>query len=660
MRHRAGAHQVDTEPRGEVLDRGALRPIAHQEQAGAVEPGHGVHGLVERVEGPEAPHPADDEAPGQAELGPPLLPLGVLSGEEVEIDPRGGDHDARLVDAEADHVLGDLGGAAGHHVRGHQHRSLAPSLDRWPPPGASRPPPVGLPHLGGRGEEHRWPPQRLGQVQARGLEQFVALPHELHVLARPGAIGIDPEGLGPAVLAHVLGQRLGQRRHPGVARPGGSRVARQPTVGTDPAGFVRVDLPGRADDPRSTEDPLRRRGPARGAEVRGHGSELSLRRGGQHEHGGHGRDRTPVVVALRSPSLAYCHPTRQMQRWFAMKGLILAGGSGTPASADHPHRGQATRAGGQHADPVPRARSTWPRPGISEVGIVVGDTADEIRAAVGDGSRWGLAVTYLPQDAPLGLAHAVLIARDFLGDDDFVMYLGDNLLRDGVAPFVDGFVAARAPATTGRAGRRAQILLAHVPDPQRFGVAELGADGSVVRAGREARGPAVGPGPRRRLPLRPHHPRGRPRHRAVRARRARDHRRHPVAHRPRSPGAPRGARRLVDRHRQADPAARSQPPAARDASSRPTDGKVDEASQIDGPRGHQRGRGDHRLGRSVVRPIIGAGTRVVDSYIGPFTSIDDDCEVVDSELEHSIVLAGSRIDNVPRVDRLAHRSRCRS
>src|ERR1700677_2503962 len=80
--------------------------------------------------------------------------------------------------------------------------------------------------------------------------------------------------------------------------------------------------------------------------------------------------------------------------------------------------------------------------GIKEVGIIVGDTAEEVRAAVGDGSAWGVTVTYLPQAAPLGLAHCVLIARDFLGDEDFVMYLGDNLLQQDLAAFVEAFEAA--------------------------------------------------------------------------------------------------------------------------------------------------------------------------------------------------------------------------
>jgi glucose-1-phosphate thymidylyltransferase len=116
--------------------------------------------------------------------------------------------------------------------------------------------------------------------------------------------------------------------------------------------------------------------------------------------------------------------------------------------------------------------------GIVDIGIVVGDTADEIVAAVGDGSRFGATVSYIPQDAPLGLAHCVRIARDFLGDDDFVMYLGDNMLQQGLAEFVEQFETARA--RDGDDAPAAQILLAHVEDPTQFGVAAVNEVGEVL------------------------------------------------------------------------------------------------------------------------------------------------------------------------------------
>ena len=109
--------------------------------------------------------------------------------------------------------------------------------------------------------------------------------------------------------------------------------------------------------------------------------------------------------------------------------------------------------------------------GITEVGIVVGDTHEEIRAVVGDGSRFGLRITYLRQDAPLGLAHAVLISRDFLGDEPFVMYLGDNLVVGGIDEYAREFEHDRPEAL---------LLLAKVDHPEQFGVAELDADGELV------------------------------------------------------------------------------------------------------------------------------------------------------------------------------------
>ncbi|HZD17962.1 MAG TPA: glucose-1-phosphate thymidylyltransferase [Actinomycetota bacterium] len=109
--------------------------------------------------------------------------------------------------------------------------------------------------------------------------------------------------------------------------------------------------------------------------------------------------------------------------------------------------------------------------GITEVGIVVGQTAAEVEAAVGDGSAWGLDVTYIHQEAPLGLAHAVLTAADFVRGRPFVMYLGDNVLLEGITGFVRGFE---------RHGPNAQIFLARVPEPERFGVAILQGD-RVVR-----------------------------------------------------------------------------------------------------------------------------------------------------------------------------------
>jgi glucose-1-phosphate thymidylyltransferase len=152
-----------------------------------------------------------------------------------------------------------------------------------------------------------------------------------------------------------------------------------------------------------------------------------------------------------------------------MKALILSGGKGTRLRP-------ITHTGAKQLVPVANKPILFygveaiRDAGITDVGIVVGDTEPEIRAALGDGSAFGIKTTYLRQQAPLGLAHAVKIAQDFMGKDSFVMYLGDNLILDGITPLVREFERDRP---------NSQILLAHVPNPQEFGVAEL--DGTRVK-----------------------------------------------------------------------------------------------------------------------------------------------------------------------------------
>jgi glucose-1-phosphate thymidylyltransferase len=153
-----------------------------------------------------------------------------------------------------------------------------------------------------------------------------------------------------------------------------------------------------------------------------------------------------------------------------MRGLVLSGGAGTRLRP-------ITHTSAKQLVPVANKPvlfygiEAMQAAGITEVGIVVGDTRDEIEAAVGDGSRFGLTVTYIPQEAPLGLAHAVLISEAFLGAEPFVMYLGDNLLKEGIAPFVRAFEQSEPDAL---------ILLQKVKDPREYGIAEL-QDGRVMR-----------------------------------------------------------------------------------------------------------------------------------------------------------------------------------
>jgi glucose-1-phosphate thymidylyltransferase len=153
-----------------------------------------------------------------------------------------------------------------------------------------------------------------------------------------------------------------------------------------------------------------------------------------------------------------------------MKGLILAGGVGSRLRP-------ITHTQSKQLIPVANkpilfyGLEALAATGIEDVGIVVGDLEEEIRGAVGDGSRWGCRVTYIHQEAPLGLAHAVLTAQEFIGDNDFVMYLGDNLVPEGIATFVQAYQEH---------GPDAQIFLVKVPEPERFGVAVLEGD-RVVR-----------------------------------------------------------------------------------------------------------------------------------------------------------------------------------
>ena len=316
-----------------------------------------------------------------------------------------------------------------------------------------------------------------------------------------------------------------------------------------------------------------------------------------------------------------------------MKGLILSGGKGTRLRP-------LTYTSAKQLVPVANKPvlfygiEAMAEAGIREVGIVVGDTAPEIQAAVADGSRWGLKVTYIPQDAPRGLAHAVLISEGFLGSEPFVMYLGDNLLNKGIGPFVRQFEAER-PA--------AQILLARVPDPQMFGVAEL-EDGRVVRLVEKPREPRsdyalVGVymfGPEIFTSVRRIRPSWRCELEITDAiqdliDRGLEVRPHVVDGWWKDTGK---LEDLLEANR-----------LILDTLERRIDGQVDEASRVEGKVVIEAGA---VVERSVVRGpvIIGAGARITQAYVGPFTSIMNDVQVRDAEIEHSIVLEGSEISGL--------------
>ena len=316
-----------------------------------------------------------------------------------------------------------------------------------------------------------------------------------------------------------------------------------------------------------------------------------------------------------------------------MKGLILSGGKGTRLRP-------ITYTRAKQLVPVANKPVLYyglealVAAGIRDIGIVVGDTQAEIREAVGDGSRWGARVTYIEQDAPRGLAHAVLISEAFIAGEPFVMYLGDNLLNRGIANLVEAFDRER-PA--------AQILLAHVPDPQMFGVAEL-ADGRVVRLVEK---PTT---PRSDLALVGVYMFGRHVFESVKQI---------------QPSA-RGEleitdaiQHLIDRGLEVRPQIvegwwkdtgklEDLLEANRlilDTLELSVAGTVDADSRIDGRVVVGPGA---VIERSTVRgpAIIGAGARIIQAYVGPFTAIGDRAEIRETEIEHSIVLEEARITNL--------------
>jgi glucose-1-phosphate thymidylyltransferase len=326
-----------------------------------------------------------------------------------------------------------------------------------------------------------------------------------------------------------------------------------------------------------------------------------------------------------------------------MKALILAGGAGTRLRP-------ITHTRAKQLVPVANKPilfygiEAMVAAGITEIGVIVGDTRAEVMEALGDGSRFGAAITYVPQDAPLGLAHCVLIAHDFLGDDDFVMYLGDNLLEQDLAAFVAAFESARASDEPPAA----QILLKHVPDPHRFGIATLDGDGHVVALVEK---PADPPSDLALVGVYLFTARV---HDAV------------AAIEPSARGeleitdaiqwlVDQGERvrcelltgwwidtgkltPLLEANRllleQVEPA---------------IEGKVDESSSIDG---RVRVAAGAMVINSTIRGpvVIGADTRIENSFVGPYTAIGAGCSVDGSEVEHSVVMDGSSIIGIARLE----------
>ncbi len=324
-----------------------------------------------------------------------------------------------------------------------------------------------------------------------------------------------------------------------------------------------------------------------------------------------------------------------------LKGLILSGGKGTRLRP-------ITHTSAKQLVPVANKPvlfygiEAMAQAGIEEVGIIIApDTGPEIEAAAGDGSRFGVRITYVVQDEPAGLAHAVLTAEEFLGGSPFVMYLGDNLLQGGISDLVAAF---------REHGPEALILLTPVADPENYGVAELAPadDGAhppqatrrVVRLVEKPAQPATN------LALVGVYMFTARIHEAARAIR---------------PSA-RGELEITDAIQHlVDAGLRVEPHIVQgwwkdtgrledmleanqlilDNLVRSVEGELVD-SQVEGRVVVERGA---RLERTKVRgpAVIGAGAQLRDCYVGPYTSIGERCSITGAEVEHSILLEGASV-----------------
>ncbi len=317
-----------------------------------------------------------------------------------------------------------------------------------------------------------------------------------------------------------------------------------------------------------------------------------------------------------------------------MKGLILSGGKGTRL---YP----LTFTSAKQLIPVAnkpvlfRVIESIRDAGIDEIGIVVGDTAEDIKRAVRRGNRWGVKITYIHQENPLGLAHAVKISKDFLGDDRFVMFLGDNVIQGGISPLIQQFAESEW---------NSQIVLTEVAQPEQYGVAELDEAGRIIRLVEKPKAPrsnlalvgiymfdhhiweavaSISPSWRGELEITD----------AIQWLVENDYRVFPYIHRgwwidTGRPGDMLEANGMVLEELEPH-----------------VTGYVDRESEVDSRVTVEQGA---EIINSVVRgpAIIGENTRIVNSYIGPFTSIYHHCVIQNSEIERSIVLEHSSIEDI--------------
>ncbi|MEK6693369.1 MAG: glucose-1-phosphate thymidylyltransferase [Nitrospirota bacterium] len=316
-----------------------------------------------------------------------------------------------------------------------------------------------------------------------------------------------------------------------------------------------------------------------------------------------------------------------------MKGLILSGGKGTRLRP-------ITFTSAKQLIPIANKPVLFygiealRDAGIKDIGIVVGDTKEEVRRAVGDGSDWNVSITYIEQAEPAGLAHAVLVSQGYLKDEPFVMYLGDNLILGGIKELVKEFKEVSP---------NCHILLSRVQNPNQFGVAEL-QNGRVVRLVEKPRDPRsdlalvgvymfdshifeavknIKPSWRNELEITD----------AIQYLIDKGY----VVHPHMVKGWWKDTGRLDD--------LLEANKMVLDTLDTRIDGLVDDESKVDFKVVIEK---DAEVTKSTIRgpAIIGKGSKIINSFIGPFTSIADRVTIKESEVEHSIVLEGSSIMNI--------------
>ncbi|MGE5264970.1 MAG: glucose-1-phosphate thymidylyltransferase [Acidobacteriota bacterium] len=318
-----------------------------------------------------------------------------------------------------------------------------------------------------------------------------------------------------------------------------------------------------------------------------------------------------------------------------MKGLILSGGKGTRLRP-------FTYTGAKQLVPVANkpvlfyAIEDLVEAGITDIGIVIGDTGDQVREAVGDGAAFGARVTFIPQDAPRGIAHGIKIASEFIGTDKFVLFLGDNFIRGGIVPQVSAFRDS---------SMNAQIILYRLEDPSSMGVAVLGDNGRVQRLIEKPK-QFVSPYAVIGIYMFDHHvfeavnsikPSARGELEIT------DTIQYLIDH-----GLDVCAHLLdswwIDTGKMADILEANR--LVLDILEPSYLGQVDSTSRIEGRVVLQK---DAVVVNSTIRgpAIIGERTRIENAFVGPYTSIYHDCVIRDCEIEHSVVLEHSHVADAP-------------